>query len=67
MNKEHPLFLLTSVESDAHTWNLVYMQCLLEGVQTVVGAIVRIQSRIRSVGALAHFLKRNCVLHGTSA
>jgi len=28
--RQRPLFLLTTVESDAHTWNLVYIETLLE-------------------------------------
>jgi methylaspartate mutase sigma subunit len=28
--KDNPLFLLTTIESDSHTWNLVYIQCVLE-------------------------------------
>lgn len=50
--RPHPLFLLTTVESDAHTWNLVYIETLLEehGVETInLGPCVPAEMTIEAI------------------
>lgn len=53
--RDRPLFLLTTIESDSHTWNLVYMQSLLEEnhIETInLGPCVPAAASIEAI--LAH-------------
>jgi methylaspartate mutase sigma subunit len=49
-----PTFLLTTIESDAHTWNLVYMRSLLEehSIHTIsLGPCVRAEATVEAIFA----------------
>jgi methylaspartate mutase sigma subunit len=49
-----PLFVLSTIESDSHTWNLIYLQRLLEeqGIETVnLGPCVPHSETVAVIGA----------------
>jgi methylaspartate mutase sigma subunit len=55
MAHRKPLFLLTTVESDSHMWNLVYLELLLQeqGVEVVnLGPCVAVATALESLGKL---------------
>ena len=54
MARKGPTFLLTTIESDAHTWNLIYMESLLEehGIRTVnLGPCVSAEMTVDAIAA----------------